>query len=95
MTKLAKLKQFIADAKTVKKNLRHKREEKSNEEKQASLNYRRRFLSTNFTQRYETLTILKFIRRSKHELEKECRLNSSSLNMKLNKFKGYNSSVHI
>lgn len=35
MTRLAKLDQFITDAKTVKKNLRSKREEKSNEEKEA------------------------------------------------------------
>ena len=67
---------------------------------QTSLDYKRRLTTTNLTQRYETLLMIQGIYSdklykeiSKRELEKQSKFNNVSLNIKLSKFRGYNSPV--
>ena len=69
---------------------------------QTSLDYKRRLTTTNLTQKYETLLMLQRIYSdklykeiSKRELEKQSKFNNLSLNIKLSKFRGYNSHVDI
>ena len=165
MEQIAKLKQFITDAKNAKRAIRSKEDQKSNEEREAknkvidftinnvlsvmenleaevktdieetnddellrrkenkvslfntienlsnkikdileqtSLDYKRRVTTMNLTQRYETLLMLQriysdklFKEISKRELEKQSAFNNLSLNIKLSKFRGYNSPVDI
>ena len=165
MAQLAKLKQFIIDAKNAKRNLRSQRDQKLNDEEEAkskamdftinnvlpvmdnlevevkidiaetsddellqrkeskirlfntienlsnkikdileqtSLDYKKRLTTTNLTQRYETLLMLQGIYSdklykeiSKLELVKQSKFNNLSLNMKLSKFRAYNSHVDI
>ena len=165
MAQLAKLKQFITDAKNAKRNLRSQHDQKLNAEKEAknksmdftinnvlsvmdnleaevkidiaetsddellrrkeskvslfntienlsnkikdileqtSLDYKRRLTTTNLTQRYENLLMFQGIYSdklykeiSKRELEKQSKFNNLSLNIKLSKFRGYNSPVDI